>query len=392
MNLNLNEQISRELRSDILPYWMTNTLLGDSSFKGSIDAYGRTVQGAPLSGILVARILWTFSSAYCFLEEGELKDSCLKMARRAEKLLIDKFLDKEYGGSYWSLNEDGTILDTKKQYYAIAFAVYALSQMHAAGSPDALDNAIALYKSIEEHSYDPMYGGYIEASTRDWQTIGDMRLSEKDRNDAKSMNTHLHILEAYTGLYKVWKDEGLRQNLKAIIEIFLDKIIRPDAHLGLFFDEKWNLTDQSTSYGHDIECSWLLMEAALCLGDEAIIEKTREICARMAEAAMEGYRAGQGMYYELKDGELDRERHWWVQAEAVVGCLWQWKSTKDDKWLIAAEDIWKFISENLLAPDGEWYWSIMPDGSVNREDDRAGFWKCPYHNGRMCMEAINILK
>lgn len=385
------EELISELREDILPYWLDNVTLGEISFKGRIDGFGNDVKGTPLSGILVARILWTFSSASCFISEGPMRERCMEMAARAEKLLAEKFVDKEFGGSYWSINEDGSVLDSKKQYYAIAFAVYALAQMHKAGSSSALKLAIELYRSIREHSLDPEYGGYMEASTRDWQPIADMRLSAKDRNDAKTMNTHLHILEAWTGLYSAWPDEDVARSLRDAIELFLDKIVRPDGHLGLFFTREWELTDDAVSYGHDIECSWLLMEAAQVLGDESLIARVRDCCALMARAAMEGYRPGEGMYYELKDGALDKERHWWVQAEAVVGCLWQWRQSGDMQWMDAAQDLWGFIKARLLAPEGEWYWSILPDGFVNFKEDRAGFWKCPYHNGRMCMEAARIL-
>lgn len=365
--------------------------LGDGLLRGGIDGYGHPVPDAPISCIMAARILWTYASAVTSLEEGPLRERCLGMAGLAEQLLVSRFMDTEFGGCYWSLRADGSVLSDKKQYYAIAFAVYAFSAMHAAGSTTALQHAVDLYRDIREHSLDPVGGGYLEASTRDWQPIEDMRLSDKDRNDAKTMNTHLHILEAWSALYRQWPDKTLQEDLRSLIELFLKRIIRPDGHLCLFFTQDWKSTCDSVSYGHDIECSWLLAEAAESLGDAELLERVRKVCARMADAAMQGYRHGLGMSYELDGGVIDYERHWWVQAETIVGCLWQWRSTGQDHWLACAQDAWEFVRENLLAPDGEWYWSILPDGRVNYKDDRAGFWKCPYHNGRMCMEALRIL-
>ena len=315
------------------------------------------------------------------------------MADRAFAQIRDRFFDPVYGGVYWSLDATGRPLDTKKQFYAIAFAVYGLAEYHrATGLREALELAAGLYRDIETHSLDVLKGGYREAAQRDWTPIADMRLSEKDRNDAKTMNTHLHILEGYTALYRVWPDEGLRGSLTALVTCFLDRIVRPDGHLGLFFDEDWVSQTDMVSFGHDIEASWLLLEAAEVLGDPSLTERVRACSEKMAAAALEGLRADGSMAYEHDPatGRTDGERHWWVQAETVVGCLYQYRLSGDPAWLDRALACWSFIKEQLLCPDGEWYWSLREDGTPNTADDRAGFWKCPYHNGRMCLEILSL--
>jgi len=395
----LRQEVINELTLGILPFWMENVVDPAGGFHGRIDGKGNLDPESPRGGILNARILWTFAAAYRLTG----KEEYLMTALRAKDVMLNQFVDKEYGATYWSLDAKGKPLDTKKQIYAIAFAIYGLSELNrATGDPESLAAAIDFYHSIEQHSFDTAKNGYLEAFTREWNPIEDMRLSDKDQNDAKTMNTHLHILEGYTSLYRVWKDESLGRQLKNLIEVFLDKILLPDGHLALFFDEDWNITSHVTSYGHDIECSWLLTEAAEVLGDEALLERVREACARTAVASMEGWTPEGGMVYErdLLTGELDADRHWWVQAETLVGCLWQIKNmlpfTDSESmlqpWLDRALAQWQFIKDNLICPDGEWYWSILPDGTPNTNDDRAGFWKCPYHNGRMCMEVMNLIR
>lgn len=249
-----------------------------------------------------------------------------------------------------------------------------------------------LFETIEKYSFDKERNGYVEAFTRDWQPIEDMRLSDKDENMSKTMNTHLHILEPYANLYRVWKDSRLECQLRNLIELFINQILnRKTYHLDLFFDNDWAVTDEIISYGHDIEASWLIHEAALVLGDEPLLKEVEHIIRNIAQAADEGLNADGSMIYEtfVDKNKTDRELHWWVQAENVVGHVNLYQHFDDEKALDTAVNCWQFIKEKLVDREhGEWHWSIMPDGSVNRKDDKAGFWKCPYHNGRMCMEII----
>lgn len=391
----LKKEVRDTLLNNILPYWMNNMVdITNGGFYGRISAHEEVFADAEKGAVLNTRILWTFSAAYRLLKDP----AYLEIADRAKQYIIQHFFDHEYGGVYWSLDYKGQPKDTKKQIYALGFAIYGLSEYHrSTGDEESLKYAIDIFHSIEKHSFDSVNNGYCEALTRHWEDIEDMRLSEKDVNERKTMNTHLHILEAYTNLYRVWKDETLKKQLRNLILIFLNKIIDEQTHhLGLFFDDEWHKKGDIDSYGHDIETSWLLHEAALVLDDEVVLNRVEEESLLIADAAREGVRNDGGMIYEKDNLKkvIDDEYHWWVQAEAVVGYVNIYQYLGDEEALSVALNSWSFIKENLIDKEhGEWYWSVMNDGSVNcsEQADKAGFWKCPYHNGRMCLEIIERL-
>lgn len=379
------------LTGNILPFWIDKMVDHENGgFYGRIDGHGNLHADAEKGGILNARILWTFSAAYRVLGKSEY----LEMATRAKDYIIANFIDREYGGTYWSLDYKGNPKDTKKQFYAIGFMIYGLSEyVRATGDKEALDYAIQLFECIEEHSLDVIYNGYIEACTREWGEIADMRLSDLDANYPKSQNTHLHIIEPYANLYRVWKDERLEKALRNMINIFTDKILNPETnHLDLFFEKDWTRgAGHLESYGHDIECSWLMHEAALVLGDAEVLKKVEEIVPLVAKASEKGLNPDGSMIHEanLDTGHVDDDLHWWVQAEAVVGFYNIYQHFGDESALDKSLQCWQYIKDNLIDYEGgEWYWSRRPDGTLNLDDDKAGFWKCPYHNGRMCLEII----
>ena len=379
------------LTGNILPFWIENMVDRlNGGFYGRIDGHGHLHADAEKGGILNGRILWTFSAAYRVLGKPEY----LEMATRAKDYIIAHFIDREYGGTYWSLDYKGNPKDTKKQFYAIGFMIYGLSEyVRATGDKEALDYAIQLFECIEEHSLDVIYNGYIEACTREWGEIADMRLSDLDANYPKSQNTHLHIIEPYANLYRVWKDERLEKALRNMINIFTDKILNPETnHLDLFFEKDWTRgAGHLESYGHDIECSWLMHEAALVLGDAEVLKKVEEIVPLVAKASEKGLNPDGSMIHEanLDTGHVDDDLHWWVQAEAVVGFYNIYQHFGDESALDKSLQCWQYIKDNLIDYEGgEWYWSRRPDGTLNLDDDKAGFWKCPYHNGRMCLEII----
>ena len=391
MDINrMRKEMEEELVTDILPFWikkMTDTANG--GFYGRITGREILIPEAEKGAVLNARILWTFSSAYRILK----KDEYLVTATRAKRVIIDDFYDKEYGGVFWSLDCKGRPLDTKKQIYALGFAIYGLSEYYrATGDEEALDYAIRLFESIEEHSFDSVKNGYCEALTREWGEIADMRLSDKDENERKTMNTHLHILEPYTNLFRVWKDQRLKGQLRNLIGIFTDKILNmKTGHLELFFNDDWVSKYRIVSYGHGIEASWLIHEAALVLGDRTVLEKIEPLVEYIAAASDEGLAPDGSLIYETFPGKdkTDTERHWWVQAENVVGHANLYQYFGDEVAMRKALRCWEFIKRHLIDyKNGEWYWSVRSDGSINTADDKAGFWKCPYHNGRMCMEII----
>ena len=388
--LDLKASAKDVLVNNILRFWserMVDTEHG--GFYGRIDGHDILHPEAEKGAVLNARILWTFASATRILHSMPYRI----LAARAKDYLLTRFIDPQYGGVYWSLNADGSPLDTKKQTYAIAFAIYGLAEYYrATQDPDALLTAIRLFDDIEVHAFhvSPLEGesegvGYVEALTRDWQPIDDMRLSDKDENAVFTMNTHLHVLEAYTNLYRVLKNvhrddiqgtmERVERQLRILIDIFANHIFDPTTgHLMLFFDDKWQPSNTHTSPGHDIEAAWLLREAQAVLGEN---EEVNKLSRRLAVAA--------------RDGIL-QEKQWWCYAEAVVGYIDQWQDIPDPHYLNLANAAWDFIVDHLVDHEhGEWYWSVLPDGTPDRSNDKAGFWKCPYHNSRMCYELIERL-
>ncbi|WP_276866478.1 AGE family epimerase/isomerase [Bacteroides heparinolyticus] len=387
---NIKQEMAKELVSNILPFWMekmTDEVHG--GFYGRITGMDELKPEAEKGAVLNARILWTFSAAYRLLRKPEY----LEVATRAKRVIIDHFYDSEFGGVYWSLNNENRPLDTKKQIYALGFAIYGLSEyVRATDDKEALDYAIRLFGSIERHSFDALKNGYCEALTREWGEIADMRLSAKDANECKTMNTHLHILEPYTNLFRVWKDAQLEKQLRNLISIFVDKILNiKTGHLDLFFNEDWVSKYRIVSYGHDIEASWLIHEAALVLGDKEVLAKVEPLVEYIAAAADEGLLSDGSMIYEtfLDKKQDEADRHWWVQAENVVGHVNLYQHFGDEVAMQKALRCWEFIKKNLIDyKNGEWHWSVRIDGTINTDDDKAGFWKCPYHNGRMCMEVM----
>lgn len=393
----LKESVRRNLTENILPYWINTMVDPAGGFYGRRDGYDRLDDNAQKGAVLAGRLLWSFAAAWRVLGDPV----CRNMADRALDVLIDSFYDHEYGGVYWSVHSDGTPSDTHKQFYALGFAIYGLAEyVAAAGTSDergrrALDYAVRLFKDIEAHSRDLGDGGYIEATAQDWSPIADMRLSAKDMNVAKSMNTHLHIIEPYTRLFTVWPDASLAEAIKSLLKVFMERIEDPSTrHLGLFFDTSWNRTDATMSFGHDIEASWLLLESAMALGDNDLLAEVREHCEAIALAALEGMQPDGSMIYELNaDGSADTERHWWVQAEAVIGQLYLWKYHGRADMLENALNTWRYIDSHIVDHEGgEWFWSCDGvTGTPTRSNDKAGFWKCPYHNTRMCLETLAIL-
>ena len=412
---NLKSDLQKELVENILPYWMNKFVDNENGgFYGQIDGREQLHPQANKGAILNARILWTFSAAYRVVKNPEY----LVIAERAYNYIIERFIDKENGGVFWELDYLGKPVNTKKQAYAQGFALYGFSEFYrATGNTEALEWAKNFFHLIEKYCYDSDKGGYFEAFTRDWQPIEDMRLSEKDANEKKTMNTHLHILEPYTNLMRIWKTPETVTVMRNLIDVFTDKILNKKTnHLNLFFDENWECKSTEISYGHDIEASWLIFEAAEVLGDEELLNRLKPVCLNIANAAYEGLQPDGSLIYEaaplspLPCGEglgegsfhldrdccgeglhLDRDRHWWVQAEAVVGSAYAYKISGNADYLRKAQQTWDYIKNYIIdRENGEWFWSAYPDGKPNRKDDKAGFWKCPYHNARMCLEVMCV--
>lgn len=383
----LRAEMERELTDGILPYWAHHTVdTQRGGFLGRVTHDNRGVADAPKGGILNARILWTFSAAYRHLGEKQHR----KLADRAYRYLTEHFWDSEHGGIYWMLDADGRPADVRKHIYAQAFAVYGFSEYYrATGTEAALHRATTLYRLIETHGADDAHGGYYEAFDRAWNRMDDARLSEKDLDAPKSMNTHLHILEAYTTLYRAGPDPDLRERLRALVELFHTTIVQ-DGHCVTFFEADWTPMADEVSYGHDIEASWLLLEAADVLEDDVVRGKARETCLALARATLrEGVDDDGGLLYEGgPDGLRDGDKHWWPQAEAVVGFLNAYQETEDADFLEAAVGAWRFTQQHVIDDtQGGWHERVARDGTPYVED-KVRPWKCPYHNARACLEVM----
>lgn len=389
------KELHEEIKSEayrILNWWRRyapDTVHG--GFYGEVDQHNHSNELADKGSILHARILWTFSTA--FRKFGVEQD--MELAHKAFEYLLAYFYDKTYSGMYWSLTYTGEIQNDRKQIYAIAFAIYGFSEYYKlTGNSKALDAAISLYQTIENYSRDFDHGGYFEAFTRDWKAIEDLRLSEKDRNDPKTMNTHLHIVEAYSNLYLIWKEPHLKQAIIDLLDIFDKHIIHSSSHLSLFFDKVWNTTSSGVSYGHDIEAAWLLHECAHNIQEETIEKKWETKSILLAKAASEGLQLDGSLLHEsdLTHNHTDRHREWWVSAEGLVGFMNAYVLTKDQAYLDKVYRIWDFTKTHLLDQvSGEWYWGVHDDYSKMKEY-KMGFWKCPYHNVRACIEVMERIE
>jgi mannobiose 2-epimerase len=339
--------------------------------------------------VLNARILWTFSAAY----NANPDPRYLEIANRAYQYIMDHFLDPNHGGVYWSVNHLGDKLDDKKQVYASAFTIYAFSEYYKACKHEQVRlKAISLYKLLDSKSFDKENTGYLEAFTKNWHPINDQRLSEKDANEKKTANTHLHVLEAYTSLYRIWPNTGLRDQIQKLLDNFLEHFINAETwHLELFFDEDWTRKSRLISYGHDIEATWLLIEAAKVIADEEKLENLKVIAIDMAEAARKALDTDGGLWYEYNPEKgLVKEKHWWVQAEAMVGFFNAWQITKDKQYLEICLKNWAFVKDRIIdKKNGEWFWGITESSQPMQGEDKVGLWKCPYHNSRACLEIAN---
>lgn len=386
------DTIYQELKS-IASWWLDNSIDNiNGGFIGEIDDKGNQIFHANKGIVLNSRILWFFSELAI-----KTKNTAHTLAAvRSFNYIISYFDDAEFGGAFWELDCQGQVVNSKKQTYAQCFCIYAFSSyFKLTGSKLALCKAEQYFQLVEMHAFDNENGGYIEAMSQRWDSVEDFRLSAKDKNVPKSMNTHLHVLEAYTAFYQIKKDAQTKNALAGLLDAFIDNIV--DSHSGhqkLFFDMKWNDLSEAFSYGHDIEASWLLYEAIEVLSDLRIAKKAYPVVLKLASSCLNEAIGSKGQVcdeFVFSTQTKSEQSDWWVQAEALVGFLNAYSLTKDKRYFDACIKIWDYIDQYHLDKScGEWHWVSKNDLSFLQPRYKVGFWKAPYHNGRAMMELCKL--
>lgn len=383
----------QELQGNVLPWWRSEIF----------DAQGRVLAGrgndgaelpGPRSAVLGTRLLWTFASA-----EARLGASPAPQLDWACAWLGERLTDTEHGGVFWHVDAAGRPLDAHKQVYAQAFAIYALCAVRDARptlGDGALAQARALFDLLQAHAFDEVDGGCWEGFSRDWQPMADARLSAKEPAASKTMNTMLHVLEALTELLRHHRGPAVEARLRELLGLFIERIWQPRQRcFGLFFSRDWQVLTPQVSWGHDIETAWLLVRAAEVLGDERLLQLTRDLALQTADAVLAAGVAPDGSV--LCEGDFqgrvtDANRHWWCQAEAVVGFWDAWQIGRDPRHAEAAWRTWRYIDLHLIdRQGGDWFKTLDAEGRLELSTPKAGPWECPYHHVRAGLEMIERL-
>ncbi|MDD6307300.1 MAG: AGE family epimerase/isomerase [Clostridiales bacterium] len=381
------EEVKEHLLNTIIPFWKNLRDNENGGYYGWLDYDLKLDKKAVKGCILNSRITWFFANAYTLLKDESLLDE----AKHGFQFMKDYCFDKENGGIYWSITYDGKPEDTTKHTYNQAFCIYALSSYYeASGDTEALQMAKGLFRIIEEKCTDEV--GYLEAFDKEFHLIENDKLSENGVIADKTMNTLLHVFEAYTELYRVSKDADVKKRLEWILDTIADKIYNPTLHRQeVFFDKNYNSILDLHSYGHDIETAWLLNRGVDVLGEDSYQKKLAPIIDDLTNQIYKIAFDGRSLANECEKGVVNEHRIWWVQAEAVVGFLNGYTRHPERKdYLDAAKAEWQFIKDYMIdkRKGSEWFWETDKDGKPYPNRPIVEPWKCPYHNGRMCMEVI----
>lgn len=382
----------------IADWWLTYSVDKENGgFYGQVAHDNIPLKTAPKCIILNARILWFFSEVARFSGDEAYKQA----AQRAYEYLLEHFFDRVHGGFLWEVSAEGELLNGRKQIYAQAFAIYALSAyFDLTHESAALDLAYATFSLVESNAKDPVLGGYFEAYSQAWGSIEDVRLSAKEDNSPKTMNTHLHVLEAYTALNKSVRHHPhygapVQTALEDLLTIFSQRVVdQSSGHVRMFMGEDWRDRSHAYSFGHDIETSWLMLEAMKSLAADDLTPDHLALVKNLARVSLRnGLRddGGMGDLFDLKDQSFN-DTCWWVQAEAMVGFVTMWSMGEGDQYLTAAENIWQYVQKHHFDYDyGEWYWFSKYDQDPRASEYKVGAWKAPYHNGRAMMQLYKLL-
>lgn len=385
----LKQEVLKELTERILPFWINLKDEENGGFYGLVNYDLEIDKKADKGVIAAARFLWSFSAAY----QATGQEEYLESANHAYKFLINKALDSEHKGLYWLLDYKGNPIDARKHIYVQSFGIYAISEYYKiTKDSEALKIALDLYRLIEDKGFDSDINAYKEEFDRRWNETSNEMLSENGVIADITMNTHLHILEAYTNLYNVWPDKELKRRLENLIYIFYEKLYdKETGFLKVFLNKKWDSIIDLKSFGHDIEASWLIDDAVKTIEfkEEKINKMIVDIAYNIAKYALQ---QDGSLINEEDKGVIDYRRIWWVQAEAVVGFLNAYERTEDEMFKYVVKRLWNYIKENIIdkRQGGEWYWSIEADGKPTQRDIVEP-WKASYHNTRFCLEIIKRL-
>ncbi|MBP5611691.1 MAG: AGE family epimerase/isomerase, partial [Bacteroidales bacterium] len=380
----LADAAEQDLTGGILPFWLEHTVDPAGGFYGTVAIDGTPQPAADKGAILNARILWTFARAYRTYGLTSYREA----ADRAAAYFRQHFIDARYGGVFWTVDSEGVMKDPTKQIYASAFGIYGLAEhFRATGDLESLEAARGLFRFIRDKAHDGTGGGYFEVLARDGSRT-DVNGVDGHAGATKTMNTHIHLLEGFTCLYLAWPDPEVKAALRELLEILQTKLYNPDTkHLILYCDDNWKPFDQADSFGHDIETSWLMCEAAEALGDPQLLEAVRRQAVAMVDTALaEGLDAAGAMRSERTAAGYRGNLSWWPQCETVIGCVNAWQITGNRKYFAAAERCWDFIRTHFIdETNGGWYNSLTSDGKPAREP-KASLWNCPYHSARVGFE------
>ena len=382
----LAREVKNELVNHIIPFWNKLEDKENGGFYGFMDSDLKLDKNADKGVILHSRILWFYSNCYLVLKDGE----CLEKARHAFEFMRDYCVDREYGGVYWMMKANGEVADSMKHVYCNAFFIYAMSSYYdASKDKEALNLAMDTFRVIEEKGTDDV--AYLEAMTRKWKLMENDALSENGLMADKTMNTTLHLIEAYTELYRVSKDAQVLKRLKFLLDITYDKIYdKENSKLLVFFDKNLNEIGDIYSYGHDIEATWLIDRACEVIGDEKLAKKFAGMNSKIVEKIADVAFENGALNNEVEHGIVNKWRIWWVQAEGVVGFLNAYQKYDNARYLDISHALWEYIKGNIIDPreGGEWYSQVDEQGNYAKFKPEVDPWKCPYHDGRMCLEVI----
>lgn len=379
----------RNLRENILGFWLAHGPDRErGGFFGATDRKGTPDPLAPRSLVVNSRLVWTFASARRALGNEEYAAS----AKAAYSYLVANFRDAKYGGWFWSLSASGKVIDTHKHLYGQSFAIYGLAEYaRTFGDKEALKLALDTFRLMDGKAHDAKNGGYLEPWTREWKP--ETKEHPIGPPGRKTTNTHLHLLESLTTLLVASGDPAVKARLEELYGLFITKIVDPAGYAHEYFTPDWTPAGPAddASYGHDMELAWLMQEAAAALGkpdDPAGVALSKSLLTHSVKYGYDEVRGGVFERGPAGQPATVRSKTWWAQAEALVGLLEGWELTSDEGYWRRFEQSAGFVLSTVCDNEyGEWYPQFRADGTVDY-DAKISPWKCPYHNGRACLEVM----